>query len=357
MFDTTARSVSAPALFVVCSLLSGLLWAHGATEGVQSISGEDLPEIPAPRTAVNLQDIRCKIVYETFRQTNGKENWELYLINADGSNPVNLTNTPDSDEMYPHASPDGTKICCVADEMVGGRKVRNVYHMNVDGSGRVKVADNARQPCWGPDSKTIAYLPAEFKPYTIKDYATKGLVFYDVDTRTHREHTNKGLHHLYNISWSPDGKWFLATVHGGMGFDHAILAFRVDDTKIYDLTKFGVTGCRPEFSSDGKRMTWGLTDWDLCTADINLTSGEPQVTNVRRVVKCQKEYEVYHTDFSPRGRYLTFSHGPKAVEMVGGKAPGWNICVADLTGKWVVITDDGNHNKEPDWVPCQESRD
>ena len=357
MFDTTARRVSAPALFVVCSLLSGLLWAHGATEGVQSISGEDLPEIPAPRTAVNLQDIRCKIVYETFRQTSGKENWELYLINADGSNPVNLTNTPDSDEMYPHASPDGTKICCVADEMVGGRKVRNVYHMNVDGSGRVKVADNARQPCWGPDSKTIAYLPAEFKPYTIKDYATKGLVFYDVDTRTHREHPNKGLHHLYNISWSPDGKWFLATVHGGMGFDHAILAFRVDDTKIYDLTKFGVTGCRPEFSSDGKRMTWGLTDWDLCTADIDFVSGAPQVTNVRRVVKCGKEYEVYHTDFSPRGRYLAFSHGPKAVEMVGGKAPGWNICVADLTGKWVVITDDGSHNKEPDWVPCQESRD
>ena len=37
--------------------------------------------------------------------------------------------------------------------------------------------------------------------------------------------------------------------------------------------------------------------------------------------------------------------------MVGGKAPGWNICITDLTGKWVVITADGNHNKEPDWVP------
>jgi hypothetical protein len=38
--------------------------------------------------------------------------------------------------------------------------------------------------------------------------------------------------------------------------------------------------------------------------------------------------------------------------MVGGKAPGWNICLSDLTtGKWVEITTDGKHNKEPDWVP------
>ena len=354
-FYIAAKSVSTQASFVLLSLVLSLVWTSTDVCNAQSTGELKLTLTPSPAAEFKLKEIRCKIVYETFRKTNGKDNWELYLINADGSDPVNLTNTPDSGEMYPHASPDGTKICCVADEIVGGKKVRNVYCMNVDGTGRVKVADNARQACWGPDSKTIAYLPAEFRPYTLKDYATKGLVFYDVETRRHREHPNKKLHHLYNISWSPDGKWFLATVHGGMGFKHAILAFKVDGMKIHDLTKFGVTGCRPEFSSDGKRMTWGLTDWDLCTANIDLTSGKPEVTNVRCVVKCEKEYEVYHTDFSPKGRYLTFSSGPKAVEMVGGKAPGWNICVTDLTGKWVVITADGNHNKEPDWVPCQPS--
>jgi Tol biopolymer transport system component len=336
----------------ICVLFSLLLCLFLTTEAFcRQGNKPELRTIPSPRTELNLKEIPCKIVYETFRKTSGRENWELYLINADGSDPVNLTNTPDADEMYPKASPDGTKVCCVADEIVNSKKIRNVYCMNIDGSGRVKVADNARQPCWSPDSKTIAYLPGEFERYTIKDFATKGLIFYDLKTRKHREHRNKKLYHLYNISWSPDGQWFLATVHGGMDFKHAILAFKVDGTRIYDLTKFGVTGCRPEFSPDGKRITWGLTDWDLCTADIDVTSGEPQVTNVRRVVKCEKEYEVYHTDFSPKGRYLAFSYGLTAVEMVGGKAPGWNICVTDLTGKWVVITADGNHNKEPDWVP------
>jgi len=329
------------------------LAANRASYGSHSPDDSTFPKGPSARGEIDLKAIPFKIVYETYRNTGGKENWELFMINADGTNPVNLTNTPDADEMYPHVSPDGAKICCVADEIVGGQKVRNVYLMNIDGSGRVKVADNARQPCWSHDSKTIAYLPGEFKRYTIQDYATKGLAFYDTVTREQKEHPNKDLHHLYNISWSPDGRWFLATVHGGMGFKHAILAFKVDGMKVYNLTKFGVTGCRPDFSLDGKRLTWGKTDWDLFTADIDFASGEPIVTNVHQVVRCDKEDEVYHTDFSPDGKYITFSSGPKATEMVGGPAPGWNICVADLTGKWVVITSDGNHDKEPDWVPIR----
>ncbi|MBN1803682.1 MAG: hypothetical protein JW837_00385 [Sedimentisphaerales bacterium] len=313
----------------------------------------NLRQIPYPSDELDLKEIPFKIVYETYRSTNGKDNWELYLINADGSNPVNLTNTSDIDELYPHASGDGTKICFVADEGEGRKKVRNVCYMNIDGTGRIKVADNARQPCWSPDSKTIAYLKGEYKRYTITDYASKGIFFYDIDTQKHTEHPNKKLLHLYNICWSADGNWFLATVHGGMGFEHADLAIQADGNKVYDLTEFGVTGCRPDIRYDCKKITWGLTDWDLGMADINFTSSGPQVTNVRRFLKCREEDEVYHTDFSPDGKYVAFSYGPKANEMVGGKAPGWNICVSDISGKWVQITHDGNHNKEPDWVPVR----
>ena len=316
---------------------------------------------PYPRSELDLKAIPFKIVYETLRETDGKENWELFLVNADGSDPVNLTQTGDVDELYPHASPDGSKICFVADEKITddkmhrsyGRKIRNVYCMNIDGTERVKVAENARQACWGPDGKTIAYLKAEFKRYTKTDYATKELVFYDTETGKHTPHPNKGLHHLYNICWSPDGEWFAATVHGGMGHGHAILAFEAHGTNVYDLTPFRVTGCRPDFNSDGTRVTWGMTDWDLCWAKIDLTGPAPKVTDVSPFVKCDKKYEVYHSDFSPDGKYVTFSYGPKAGEQVGEKAPGWNICVSDLEGKWVQITTDGNHCKEPDWVPTR----
>ena len=55
-----------------------------------------------------------------------------------------------------------------------------------------------------------------------------------------------------------------------MGFNHAILAFpatgasTADEVKITDLSPCQVTGCRPDFSPDGKMVTWGKTDWDLC---------------------------------------------------------------------------------------------
>ncbi|GAJ06947.1 unnamed protein product, partial [marine sediment metagenome] len=243
-----------------------------------------------------------KIVYETYRKTEGKNNWELYLMNADGSNPVNLTNTPDVDEMYPHASGDGTKICFVADESsplpqgrdegTGRRKVRSVYYMNINGTGRVKVADNARQPCWGPDGKTIAYLKGEYDRYSTREYATSELLIYDLQTRKHKAHPNKSLHHIYAICWSPDGNWFFAAVHGGMGYSDTILAFETDGTRVFDLGRWRVKGCRPEISLDGTKMTWGETDWNLCVANIDLTSSSPRVTNIREVVTCLRKSKV-----------------------------------------------------------------
>jgi TolB protein len=37
-------------------------------------------------------------------QTNRDGNWEIYLMNADGSNPHNLTNNP-ADDQYPNLKP------------------------------------------------------------------------------------------------------------------------------------------------------------------------------------------------------------------------------------------------------------
>ena len=311
-----------------------------------------LRKVPSPRAELNLEEIPFKIVYETYRKTNGRNNWELYLINADGSDSVNLTRTPDTDEMYPHVSPDGTKICFVTDEGTGRRKVRSVYYMNIDGTGRVKVVDNARQPCWGPDGKSIAYLKGEYERYSTREYATSGLFIYDMQTRQHRQHPNRALHHIYAICWSPDGNWFVGVVHGGMDYSDTILTFEANGTRVFDLERWAVKGCRPDLSVDGKKMVWGETDWNLCVGDFDVKSPTPRVTNIRDVVNCLRKSKVYHVDISPDGRYIAFSYGPfKGGQNVGGKARGWNICVADMTGKWVQITVDGNHNKEPDWVP------
>jgi len=325
-----------------------LPWAYAGEVPAASGPGDAARQAQV-RAELGLTAVRFRIVYETFRETN----WELYAINADGSAPTNLTRTPDLDELYPHVSPDGTRLCFVVDETVAGQKTRNLYLMNLDGSGRRKIADNAREGCWSADGQKIAYLKGEFPKYTLTDYANKELWVYDVASQTHRPHPNKELHHLYNICWSPDGQWFVATVHGGMGFKHAILAFEANGSGVYDLSKWKVGGCRPDLSPDGKRLAWGANDETMMVADIDFSGPEPKVSNVHPVAHCAKGSETYHVDWSPDGAYVAFSYGPAAGEMVGQRAAGWNICVGDLTGRWAPVTTDGMDSKEPDWVPLR----
>jgi Tol biopolymer transport system component len=312
------------------------------------------PEDAARELLAALRSYRHKIVHETFRDGN----WEIVLRNADGSNPVNLTKTPDIDELYPKVSPDGTKICFIADEGPADSRKRNLYLMNLDGIGRVKIGENARDPCWSPDGKRIAYLKGEFDKFDVTVFATKGVYFYDLETKQTRPHPNAELIHFFVLDWSRDGHWLVTTVHGGMGFRHSILAVEAGGPRYVDLE---LPGCRPDLSPDGKKIAWGHGDYAIGVADMDFSGPAPKAANIRDVVVSKEPAMTYHVDWSPDGRFLAFTRGPKSTkkalagtarETPGVQAPGWNLCVADATKKnvWVELSSDGASNKEPDWV-------
>jgi len=74
---------------------------------------------------------------------------EIYIMNADGSGPRNLTNDHTIDDYGPSWSPDGTKIIYYAYR--DGRW--DLYLMGVDGTGRVnltKSAETEQGPAWRP---------------------------------------------------------------------------------------------------------------------------------------------------------------------------------------------------------------
>ena len=308
-----------------------------------------------------------KIAYECYVN----DNWEIFVMNADGSEPRNLTSTPRDHEHYPQVSPDGSKICFSIDEGEGRDAVRSLYVMDIDGRNRKKLADHAREPFWRPDGKVIGFLPQEYAKFNVIDYYTKGMSFYDLATGRIEQHPNStNLHHLYNPSFAQNGKWIVSTVHAGMGFDHAILAIEAKGNKIINLK---IPGCRPCLSPDGKQLAWGSGDHEVVLAPIDLESDTPSVGTWRLRIQ-DKTNETYHVDWSPDSRTVSLSRGPatkgdptkpgtfqSACEIVGVYAAGWNLCAISAEREGVVdlnhttdadvlmLTTNGFSNKESAW--------
>lgn len=315
--------------------IGAMLFLWGMT-----FAGDNIP-------AVNLSVIKYKIVYES----NDNNSFDLCIINADGTGKKKLTNTADINEMYPHVSPDGKKISYLEDTGHGRDRKRDLYIMNIDGSGRKLVTRDGREQCWSPDGRYIAFVRSESsRRFSMESWSTKGLFIYDTVTGEIREHANKKLEHLYALCWAPDGKYITATVLGGMGFKHTDIGIEVNGTRYFRL---GIVGCRPEFSPDGSMIGWGRSDFEFCLARINMNRPVPvSDRDIKSFLHVTKGYKVYHLDWSPDGKYIAFAFGFGGEQHVGGEAKGWNLCIAEIaTGKWTYLTTDGNQNKEPDWVP------
>jgi hypothetical protein len=93
--------------------------------GVDDNDGESLPSWSPDGTKIAVA-------------SNRDGNWEIYVVNADGSGSQRLTNNPATD-LRPRWSPDGTKIAFQTDR--DGNQ--EIYAMNPDGSGQTNLTNNA----------------------------------------------------------------------------------------------------------------------------------------------------------------------------------------------------------------------
>jgi sugar lactone lactonase YvrE len=92
-----------------------------------------------------------------FARQDGVNNYNIWVMNVDGSGQTRLTTEP-RDDRYPAWSPDGTKIAYRGyPAATGGAEL---FTMNPDGSNQTPVKNTfgGDQPAWSPDGKQLVYL-------------------------------------------------------------------------------------------------------------------------------------------------------------------------------------------------------
>ena len=123
--------------------------------------------------------------------SNRDGNWDIYLMNPDGSEVINLTQHPATD-YYPVWSPTGAQLLFVSFR----DGPASLYLMDADGANVRRVSDQILtrlRAAWAPDGGGIAYMRLdELYIATIDGKAITHLATID------GKHTG-------DLAWSPDG--------------------------------------------------------------------------------------------------------------------------------------------------------
>ena len=180
--------------------------------------------------------LRTKIAFTSTRDGN----LEIYVMDGDGKNQKRLTVNPARDES-PAWSPDGKKIAFVSNRNNANKDHKQIWAINADGKNPIRLTDglNDVYPDWSPDGTRIVY-----------DAHPAGITVMDADGKDKRLLTRVGVH----PSWSPDGKRiaFISTV----GVINHVFVMDADGGNRTQLTHDFVRKRLPSWSHDGRRIAY-----------------------------------------------------------------------------------------------------
>jgi TolB protein len=134
---------------------------------------------------------------------------ELFIMNADGSNPRQLTKSPNCYNGGPFFSPDGKRVVFRSDRAEKDRL--QLFVINADGTGERCISKKPTWVCWGPywhpDNKHVIYSGADHSTGGRPNY---DLYWLDVDSGKETRITFAPGADVLPV-FSPDGKKLMWT--------------------------------------------------------------------------------------------------------------------------------------------------
>lgn len=191
---------------------------------------------------------------------------EIWIMNADGSNPTQLTDNT-AIEQHARLSPDGTRIAFTSRESSD----REIWVMDVDGSNPTQLTSNGvrdEDPKWSPDGGQISF-----------ERLVGGIlqvIVMDADGSDQTQLTS-GTTDSADPSFSPNGSQIVFTTDTGSGIELAIMD--ADGSDAAAITSDGSDKEDPVWAntSSGEKIAFQQDD------EINLINpdgtGATQITN------------------------------------------------------------------------------
>ena len=174
--------------------------------------------------------------------SNRDGNTEVYVMRADGSSMVNVTQNGASDSEASWSA-DGSRIVFVSTR--DGINRREIYVMNFDGSDQTRLTDDFTSedaPVFSPDGSRILFL------------RENALWVMDADGQNQVELTGGGFGEGMG-HWSPDGSQIVYGVY--LSPDKAdLLLMNADGSDPTNLTNGDSVDQNPRWSPDGERIVF-----------------------------------------------------------------------------------------------------
>jgi Tol biopolymer transport system component len=228
---------------------------------------------------------------------------DIWVMDADGSNQINITNTPSVSEYGPVWSPDGSKIAYVTGDQVAS----GVWVMNGDGTNQVKLSTFVGSefgPTWSADNSKIAlvrYVPGIVISIQFDIFVVA------LDGSSDVNITNSDYDEL-EPAWSPDGtKIAFAGVRSGGAFNTwQIVTVNPDGSGEADLIVMDEENRSPAWSPDSTKITFMSQFNNPCCGTWQVWAMNSDGTGATNLSNDGTVYDMWPT-WSPDGTLILFS--------------------------------------------------